>query len=86
MFKKVCSLLLATSMLAGLGSSLTAMAAETKQTPNVSTLTLKTDNNVSKFYNADGKEVDLNNLNTSTFLRKTTIFLCCFSLPGRWQR
>ena len=70
MFKKVCSLLLATSMLAGLGSTLTAMAAETKQTPNVSTLTLKTDNNVSKFYNADGKEVDLDNLNTSTFLRK----------------
>lgn len=70
MFKKVCSLLLATSMLAGLGSTLTAMAAETKHTPNVSTLTLKTDNNVSKFYNADGKEVDLDNLNTSTFLRK----------------
>ena len=70
MFKKVCSLLLATSMLAGLGGTLTAMAAETKQTPNVSTLTLKTDNNVSKFYNADGKEVDLDNLNTSTFLRK----------------
>ena len=70
MFKKVCSLLLATSMLAGLGSSLTAMAAETKQTPNVSTLTMKSEKNVSKFYNADGKEVDLDNLNTSTFLRK----------------
>ena len=70
MFKKVCSLLLATTMLAGMGSSLTAMAAETKHTPNVSTLTLKTKNNVSKFYNEKGEEVDLDNLNTSTFLRR----------------
>ncbi len=70
MFKKVCSLLLATTMLTGMCSALTVNAAvneKSKHTPNVSTLTLKADNNVSKFYNADGEEVDLSDLSTSTF-------------------
>ncbi len=70
MFKKVCSLLLAATMLTSLGCSLTVHAAgneESGHTPNVSTLTLKTDKNVSRFYNADGEEVDLDGLNISTF-------------------
>ncbi len=70
MFKKVCSLLLAATMLIGLGSAFTVNAAENEKPihkPNVSTLTLKTDKNVSRFYNADGEEVDLDGLNTSTF-------------------
>ncbi len=73
MVKKLCSLLLATTMLASFGSILTANAAENEKpihTPDVSTLTLKTDKNVSRFYNSDGEEVDLSGLNTSSFLRK----------------
>ena len=73
MFKKVCSLLLATSMIAGLGCTLTANAAEnekSKHTPDVSALTLKSDNNVSRFFNAEGEEVDLSALNSSSFLRR----------------
>ncbi|MBQ4105157.1 MAG: leucine-rich repeat protein [Clostridia bacterium] len=76
MFKKVCSLLLAITMLAGLSSILTVNAAENEQpnhTPNVSTLTLKADNNVSKFYNAEGEEVELSDLNTSTFSRRALL-------------
>ncbi len=76
MFKKICSLLLATSMLTGVGSTLTANAAaneKSKHTPNVSTLTLKSDNNLSKFYNADGEEVDLSGLNISTFSRRVAL-------------
>ncbi len=73
MFKKVCSLLLATTMLASLGSILTVNAAENEKsghTPNVSTLTIKSDKNVSKYFNANGEEVDLSGLNSSSFLRK----------------
>ncbi len=73
MLKKVCSLLLAIAMIAGMCSTLTVYAAEKEEfnhMPNISTLTLKADNNVSKFYNADGEEVDLSDLNTSTFSRR----------------
>lgn len=73
MFKKIGSLLLATTMLTGLGGTLTATAAakeESKHIPNVSALTLKTNNNVSKYFNADGEEVDLSTLNNSSFLRR----------------
>ncbi len=82
MFKKVCSLLLATTMLTGLGSTLAVNAAEKEEsthTPNVSTLTLNADNNVSKFYNADGEEVDLSSLNTSTFSRRKAM------LPSKYD-
>lgn len=73
MLKKLGSLLLATTMIAGMGCNLTANAAandESGHIPNVSTLTLKTGNNVSRFYNAKGEEVDLSDLNSSSFLRK----------------
>ena len=73
MFKKVCSLLLATTMLTGLGSTLAVNATEkeeSKHTPNVSSLTLKADKNVSKYFNAKGEEVDLSDLNTATFSRR----------------
>lgn len=73
MIKKICSLLLVTTMLTGVGSTLTANAAvkdESKHTPNVSTLTLKSENNLSKYVNEDGEEVDLSDLNASTFLRR----------------
>lgn len=73
MIKKLCSILLATTMIIGLCSILTVNAAENTEpvhTPNVSALTLKTDKNVSRFYNEDGEEVDLSGLNTSSFLRK----------------
>ncbi len=76
MLKKVCSLLLVITMLTGLCSALTVNAAEkeeSRHTPNVSTLTLKADNNVSKFYNADGEEVDLSDLNTGTFSRRRAL-------------
>ncbi len=76
MLKKVCSLLLAIAMVAGMCSTLTVYAAEKEEwghTPNVSTLTLKADNNVSKFYNADGEEVDLSDLNASTFSRRVAL-------------
>ncbi len=70
-------------MLTGVGSTLTANAAvkeESKHTPNVSTLTLKADNNVSKYVNADGEEVDLSGLNTSTFSRKKAMLPTKFDL------
>ena len=73
MFKKLGSLLLATTMIAGMGCNLTANAEANDASghiPNVSTLTLKTGNNVSRFYNAKGEEVDLSDLNSSSFLRK----------------
>ncbi len=76
MFKKVCSLLLVITMLTGLCSVLTVNAAgneESKHTPNVSTLTLKADNNVSKYFNARGEEVDLSDLNISTFSRRRAL-------------
>jgi len=81
MIKKVCSLLLVITMIAGLSSILTVNAAENEKpnrTPNVSTLTLKTDKNVSRFYNEDGEEVDLSGLNTSTFSRRA-------KLPSRYD-
>lgn len=70
MLKKVCSLLLVIVIITAMCSTLTVYAAEKeerKHTPNVSTLTLKTDKNVSKYFNAKGEEVDLSELNTSTF-------------------
>ncbi len=76
MLIKVCSLLMAIVMLAGVCSTLTVNAAEkeeSKHTPNVSTLTLKTDNNVSKYFNAKGEEVDLSDLNTGTFSRRAQL-------------
>ncbi len=76
MFKKVCSLLLAIAMLTGMCSVLTVNAAgneELRHTPNVSTLTLKADNNVSKYFNAKGEEVDLSDLNTGTYSRRRAL-------------
>lgn len=73
MLKKVCSLLLAIAMLTGLCSTLTVNAAgkeESKHIPNVSSLTLKSDDNVSKYFNDRGEKVDLSNLNTGTFSRR----------------
>ena len=55
MFKKVCSLLLATTMLTGLGSTLAVNATEkeeSKHTPNVSSLTLKADKSTSSVIRA----------------------------------
>ena len=83
MLKKVCSLLLASIMIMGASSALTVNAAENEKpvhTPNVSTLTLNTDKNVSRFYNADGEEVDLSGLNTSSFLRKRVMVPAKFDL------
>lgn len=83
MLKKVCSILLAIAMLTGVCSTLTVNAAEKenrKHTPNVSTLTLKADNNVSKYYNAKGEEVDLSDLNTSTFSRRRALLPSKFDL------
>ncbi len=82
MLKKVCSLLLAITMLTCMCSTLTVNAAEKEEsghTPNVSCLTLKADDNVSKFYNADGEEVDLSDLNTGTFSRRRV------SLPSKFD-
>ena len=82
MLKKVCSLLLAIVMLASLCSTLTVYAAEKGEsghTPNVSTLTMKAENNVRKFYNAKGEEVDLSDLNTSTFSRRRV------ALPSKYD-
>ena len=82
MLKKAFSLLLASTMLTGMCSSFTVNAAENEKsghTPNVSTLTLKADNNVSKFYSADGKEVDINGLNTSTYARRRAL------LPSKYD-
>ncbi len=83
MLKKVCSLLLAATMIMGAGSALTVNAAENEKpmhTPDVSTLTLKTDNNVSRFYNAEGEEVDLSTLNTSTYSRRRVALPSAFDL------
>ena len=83
MFKKVCSLLLATTMLTGLGSTLAVNATEkeeSKHTPKVSSLTLKADKNVSKYFNAKGEEVDLSDLNTATFSRRRAQFPSKFDL------
>ncbi len=69
-------------MIAGMCSALTVNAAgkeESGHIPNVSTLTLKADNNVSKFYNADGEEVDLSDLNISTFSRRRAL------LPSKYD-
>lgn len=82
MLKKVCSLLLAITMLVSLCSTLTVYAAEKGEsghTPNVSTLTMKAENNVRKFYNAKGEEVDLSDLNTSTFSRRRV------ALPSKYD-
>ncbi len=82
MLKKAFSLLLATTMLTGMCSTLTVNAAEkeeSKHTPNVSSLTLKTDKNVSKYFNAKGEEVDLSDLNTSTFSRRRV------ALPSKYD-
>ena len=81
MIKKLCSILLATTMIIGLCSILTVNAAENIEpvhTPNVSALTLKTDKNVSRFYNEDGEEVDLSTLNASTFSRR-------YALPSKFD-
>lgn len=83
MIKKICSLLMATTMLVGAGGVLTVNAAEnekTSHTPNVSALTLKTDKTVSRFYNDEGEEVDLSGLNTSTFLRRRVALPSKFDL------
>lgn len=82
MVKKICSILLATTMLTGLCGTLTANAAEkaeSRHTPNVSSLTLKSDKNVSKYFNDNGEEVDLSDLNTSTFSRRRV------SLPSKFD-
>lgn len=82
MLKKVCSLLLAIAMLVSMCSTLTVYAAEKGEsghTPNVSTLTLKADQNASKYFNSEGEEVDLSDLNTSTFLRRRV------ALPSKYD-
>ena len=69
-------------MLTGAGSSLAVAAAEKEEsthTPNVSVLTLKSDKNVSKFVNAEGEEVDLSDLNASTFSRRRV------ALPSKYD-
>lgn len=83
MLKKVCSLLLAATMIMWAGSAFTVNAAENDKpihTPKVSTLTLKTDNNVSKYFNADGEEVDVSNLNTGVLSRRRVALPTTFDL------
>ncbi|MBR2715934.1 MAG: leucine-rich repeat protein [Ruminococcus sp.] len=83
MLKKVCSLLLAIVMLTAACSTLTVNAAEKEEssyTPNVSTLTLRSDKSVSKYYNDEGEEVDLSDLNASTFSRRRVLLPSKFDL------
>lgn len=83
MLKKLSSLLLATSMIVGLGGTLTANAAtndETGHNSNVSTLTLKTENNVGRYFNAKGEEVDLSEFNYSSFLRRRAVLPSSYDL------
>lgn len=83
MFKKVFSLLLVITMITGLSNALTVNAAENDRsgyTPKVSTLTLKTDNNISRYYNSEGEEVDLRDLDTVAFSRRRVALPSAFDL------